>query len=346
MTKKIPSEWVTGKKKSLNVAFDLGLRCPVTNLYVFKNKNKNSKFLQCRWMPDIDEDFRPDHLQRTKGGKRRYFEGSTGHTNPFEAGKYAIDWYKDIRKKMSGYVQEYEFNSGHSLHHFWDLFFDDFQKKFINKRGGNKRITNTKSYWYGEEIGICHQEFSRKSVDKITYSDLVEYWKVIDIRGKKIGSTMSETKKQVKTLLNKLIDEAKRSKNFPNLRSLEYPSIHTGERKEVSYMKKGEWDKLLLQVIELSNGNAHKLITREEFLNVEWSTRSTDNHRNWIDVYDALMMMWFFYLRAEDMPRIKVSWFSIRKDSDGEEYAHLNLEKAKGFRDLKEFLLQDTANHI
>ena len=104
MTKKIPSEWVTGKKKSLNVAFDLGLRCPVTNLYVFKNKNKNSKFLQCIWMPDIDEDFRPDHLQRTKGGKRRYFEGSTGHTNPFEAGKYAIDWYKDIRKKMSGFV--------------------------------------------------------------------------------------------------------------------------------------------------------------------------------------------------------------------------------------------------
>ena len=44
MTKHIPSEWVTGKKKSLNVAFDLGLRGPVTNLYVFKNKNKIVSF--------------------------------------------------------------------------------------------------------------------------------------------------------------------------------------------------------------------------------------------------------------------------------------------------------------
>ena len=47
-------------------------------------------------------------------------------------------------------------------------------------------------------------------------------------------------------------------------------------------------------------------------------------------------MMWFFYLRAEDMPRIKVEWFSIRKDSNGEENAVLNLQEAKGFRELKE----------
>ncbi len=92
----------------------------------------------------------------------------------------------------------------------------------------------------------------------------------------------------------------------------------------------------MLQVIELSNCNAHKLIAREEFLNVNWSSRAIDNHRNWIDVYDALIMMRFFYLRSEDMSRIKVSWFSIRKHIDGEEYAHLYLEKTIGYRDLEE----------
>ena len=71
MTKKIPSEWVTGKKKSLNVAFDLGLRCLVTNLHVLKNKN--SKFVQCRWIKDIDKDYRLREIQKTKGEKRKYF---------------------------------------------------------------------------------------------------------------------------------------------------------------------------------------------------------------------------------------------------------------------------------
>ena len=35
----------------------------------------------------------------------------------------------------------------------------EFENDFINKRGGQKGITNTKTYWYGEEIGIMHQPF-------------------------------------------------------------------------------------------------------------------------------------------------------------------------------------------
>ena len=52
-----------------------------------------------------------------------------------------------------------------------------------------------------------------------------EYWRVIDKRGEKYGRNMAETKKQIKTLLNKLIKVAIRSGLYPNLRQLEYPPI-------------------------------------------------------------------------------------------------------------------------
>ena len=96
------------------------------------------------------------------------------------------------------------------------------------------------------------------------------------------------------------------------------------------------WENLLLQVDIFSGGNAIKNQTPKEFEETEWTEKNRKNPRNFVEIYDALLMMWFFYLRAEDMPRIKVEWFSIRKDSNGEENAVLNLEQAKGFRGLKE----------
>ena len=53
MPKQLPDEWVSGKKKSLNVATDLGLRgVPAGNLVIYKcPPSKNSKLLMCRWLP-------------------------------------------------------------------------------------------------------------------------------------------------------------------------------------------------------------------------------------------------------------------------------------------------------
>ena len=84
MKKTLPEEWVSGKKNSLNVATDLGIRCPVTNLFIYRGPRKKtgkqrSKGLYCRWLPDVLEDIRPDHLKFTGGttkGKRRSFEGT------------------------------------------------------------------------------------------------------------------------------------------------------------------------------------------------------------------------------------------------------------------------------
>ena len=37
--------------------------------------------------------------------------------------------------------------------------------------------------------------------------------------------------------------------------------------------------------------------------------------RNWVDVFDAINLQWYFYFRAEDMYRLKAEWF--RKTEDG-----------------------------
>ena len=239
MPKKLPKNWVRGEKNSLNVLIDLGIKCPVSNLFIYRGSKNKGLTLLCRWLPDEEEDLRPENKKRTKGGKRKYFEGSTGCIDPFEAGKVAVDWYKKVRKGMEDDARIQEFSEGKSLHTHWETFYKQFEKDFINKRGGTKRITNTKTYWYGEEIGIMHQPFSLKSVEKINYNDLEKYWEVIDKRGEKYGRNMAETKKQIKTLLNKLIKVAIRSGQHPNLRQLEYPTIHSGEKKsKFAYRRK------------------------------------------------------------------------------------------------------------
>ena len=72
MKKTLPEEWVSGNRNSLNVVSDLGIRCPVTNLFIYRGPRKKtgkmrSKGLYCRWLPDADEDIRPTKSKFTGG---------------------------------------------------------------------------------------------------------------------------------------------------------------------------------------------------------------------------------------------------------------------------------------
>ena len=136
MKKTLPEEWVSGKKNSLNVATDLGIRCPVTNLFIYRGPRKKtgkqrSKGLYCRWLPDVLEDIRPDHLKFTGGttkGKRRSFEGTTGKEDPFVAGQIAVEWYRKQRNHLTELAQQIEYDSNHSLEHYWQEYIADFTR--------------------------------------------------------------------------------------------------------------------------------------------------------------------------------------------------------------------------
>ena len=92
MAKQLPEDWINGKKTTLNVSEDLGLKGSYPrNLVVFKQKGHSK--LGCRWKPDLEEDPRPDK-GRNKSGVRKYFYGRTGFEDPVDAGKEAIKWVK------------------------------------------------------------------------------------------------------------------------------------------------------------------------------------------------------------------------------------------------------------
>ena len=297
-----------------------------------------SKGLYCRWLPAPEEDIRPDRLKFTGGttkGKRKYLEGTTGEEDPFIAGRVAVDWYNKQRQKLTELATELEYNSNSSLNYYWEQYFEDFQSQYINKRGGRKRIVNERSTWFADRTGICHQAFVNKSIDRITYKDLVDFWKVLDTKGSEIGSDMSKAKKAIKTLINKLFKVARENNDFPKLEALVFPTIHTSEKKEAVYLSRKEFDKLLLQIAKLSGDKVNEKLNYQQFLDIPWTERERKNQRNFVELYDAVQLMWYFYLRAEDMPRLRVEWFEIAKEEDGEEVALLRMEEAKGMRNLK-----------
>ena len=336
----LPEKWISGEQKTLNVRDDLGLNSPVTNLFVYKSPirkstgNPRTKKLLCKWMPFEEEDTRPDK-GRTKSGKRIPLQGSTGMVDPYDAGREAIAWLKTQKTYLIELAKENEYNSNFSLRHYWEKYIKDFEKEYVNRRGGRKRCTNEKSNWNEPIFGIGHQKFADKSIDKINFADLNDYWELLDSKGKKIGSDMSKAKKAKVTVINKLFERARTDKDFPDLNNPQYPIIRTWEKQEAVYMDRNEFDELKYQISLLSGDNAQKEMTYEEFMDVPWNDRDRKNQRNFVELYDAVMVMWYFYLRAEDMPRLRNEWFSIGLDADGEEVVKLNMREAKGGRDTK-----------
>ena len=317
MPRQLPDEWVKGTKRSLNVAVDLGLRgVPAGNLSIYKAPpSKNCKTLFCRWLPPEEEDSRP-FQGRTNGGKgkRKYLEGTTGHEDPFLAGKAAITWCKEQRQFLQQLGIEKDYQAEHSLHHYWDIWFASFQQK-ANK--SKKQRRDQLNRWQGEGWGIGQQEWSHKSIDKINALDLQGYFQLLDDRGS--GASQKEGQR---TLLNHLWATALH--DFPQLPKFIYPKIKRSNE-EVENFTKQEWEKIGKKVIELSGGVANTTLTKQEYMALEFNPSNRCCERNWVDFYDCLMMMWFFFLRAEDMPRLRSEWFMQR---DGKITLYLKRTKA------------------
>ena len=139
---------------------------------VFFQKSSRFEFLEINDAHSLvklrpkEEDLRPENKKRYKSGKRRSFEGRTGCLDPFDAGKQAIKWYREVRNQMIEDAKLLDFDTGKSLEHYFEIWFDSFKSDYINQRGGQKRITNVKGYWSGKEIGICHQPFAQKNIEE------------------------------------------------------------------------------------------------------------------------------------------------------------------------------------
>ena len=55
--------------------------------------------------------------------------------------------------------------------------------------------------------------------------------------------------------------------------------------------------------------------SEHDYQSLPYTPFNNKNVRNWLDLFDAINLQWFFYFRAEDMYRLTAEW--IRKIDDG-----------------------------
>ncbi|WP_244279015.1 hypothetical protein [Synechococcus sp. UW179B] len=324
----LPEDWVRGERKSLRVVEDLGFPSRGVPDGLVVQKITKSKNLEATYLPLAEDDPR-DAGGGARGGKKRRVRrrASTGTQDPWEAAQKAILWAKADLQRLRTRREETEEQKHHSLHAYWERWLVKETKRRAGTRSAS-RIRDDILKWEGEGYGIKHQPWSNKPVDRINTLDLEDYWSVLDQR-RTPTNDMSGTKKQQKTLIRKLLTEA-RQQDFPHLVIPDFPEI-SSQKKQVRHLTRKEWDLLLKKVVELSEGAARKDLSVSDYQDLQFSKANNQNQRNWVDLYDCLNLMWFFYLRAEDLPRIRAEWFQDR----GEEIVCV-LEITKGDRNKQE----------
>lgn len=297
-----------------------------------KLKRTNGRKIQVEFLPPISKDPR-DRVGKEK--RRSPFLKSTGTHDPLEAVTEAIKIQTEFFSSGGQEAQKIRVEKQYSLNKYWEIFFRKYCEDAELKRNAKRNIRDTRNLWQGEGWGIKHQPFAQKSIDLIDANDLENYWRALDKRGMQNTpqNDMSGQKASIKTLLNKLIKTARASdKNrFGNLPDLIYPPIKKWKiKEEVEYFTRKEWDKLNETVIKLSGGHAQELLTPKQYEELSFNTRDRlKGHRNWVDLYDAMQCMWFFYLRAEDMPRLKSEWLHWNEEL---KFHQFYLEILKGNR--------------
>ncbi len=326
MAKDLPEEWTNGTLNTLYVVRDLGLKKSgvPADLRITRKSGKTTKVLYAQYLPAEDDDPRP-HAGRTRNGKGRRIvrESSTGFSDPLQAGRAAIEWVLEDQRIAKAKKAQQEQDAHHTLHVYWEKWLAKETRRREGSRGA-ARVRDEILKWEGEGYGIKHQPWSNKPVDRINTLDLEDYWSVLDQR-RTPTSDMSGTKKQQKTLIRKLLTEARQ--DIPHLRIPDFPEI-SSQKQQVRHLKREEWDLLLKTVVELSEGAARQDLSVSEYQDLQFSNGNNQNQRNWVDLYDCLNLMWFFYLRAEDLPRIKAEWFQDMGDE-----IICRLEVTKGDRD-------------
>ena len=297
-----------------------------TDLRIFIKPSK-SKSIYAKWMPLASEDPRPNQ-GRIKGSgktKRTPIEASMQTDDPIEAAKRAIKWFKKTSKDYSlGVVVDNDY----SLSRYWEIWsVREFEKPRRNKQSVIKFRRDTQLKWDANEWGVANQDWAKKSVDEINHSDFADYFSLLEARAKKNnGSNGSGMKEQQKAFIRALMKEARI--DFPNLQIPDFPSI-SRQTKQVAHLNHDQWDLLIRRVKEQCDFVVNKEMNYKQYQSLP-STYKRENQRNWVDLYDALLLEYFYFLRSEDMYRLRSEWF---QDNGKGEYQCL-LKETKQDRDV------------
>ena len=303
--KKLPDKWNT-----LNVSEWFKLRGSYPRDLRIK-KTSRSKNLYAHFLPDVEDDPRPNQ-GRSKSGKRITISESMGTSDPYEGAKRSVDWVLKKQVEIRYKKDELEGKYSHTLEDYWKIYYEKECVLRSTRRNFSRWDREEKLKWNANNYGISKQKFSNISVDLISRDDLTNYFLLLEKNARKNnGSNGSGMKSQQKTLLNKLFKIAESDfvgHSFPN-----FPPIQK-QKKQVRHLLREEWDTLLRGVFELGEGKESVCFTPKDYSSLSFTNRSKENVRNWVDLWDALNLEWFFFLRSEDMYRLKSEWFSETKD--------------------------------
>ena len=211
---------------------------------------------------------------------------------------------------------------------YWERWYAKAEMEPRSNR--NRWLSDKRNLWNGT-TGIGAQPWATvKSVEAITSNHFLEFFRVVRENCEAKGNSGEETRRQYKTLIRNLFKEAKA--DFPALSCPEFHAIKKSVLQKRHFTNQ-EWEQLVRVAAALSVGAARRSLTEEEYRELPWTPTNRQNARNWVDLYDALYLEWFYYLRSEDAPRLRSEWFSEQLTDKGEPQIICFLEKTKGDRD-------------
>ena len=287
-----------------------------TNLYL--KKRVNSPYFYASWMPEKEDDYRVTNKKRTP------LESSTGTADVRQASLNAITWVKEKQKECLLKITELVEVKTKCLAHYWEIHFDKFAAGRSIRNSATKLLRDEKNKWYSPTYGIEKEKFSKIRVDQITRQHLEDYFLTL-----KQGM-----KSQQKTLIRSLFSYAESDfvgHTFPT-----FPKISKVQTEQVKHFDFDEFECLMKTINELSNGAARSPLSFEEYSNLDSNPFNRKNQRNWVDLYDAIWVNYFWFLRSQDTQRLKIEWFT--EDIKNQEFVCRNQEPKSDRR------IEDTRN--
>ena len=285
--KRLPDTWNT-----LNVSEYFRIRGSYPrDLRIKKTSRTNN--LYAHFLPDIEDDPRPNQ-GRTKSGKRITISESMKTSDPVEGAKRAVDWVMRKQSELRHQLDEQEGKFINLLENYWIKYYEREITVRSTQRNFARWDREEKLKWGANIYGLKNQDFAKKSVDLISNEDLRNYFDLLETNARKNnGSNGSGMKSQQKTLMNKLFKIAESDfigHSFPS-----FPPI-SKQKKQVRHLLREEWDALLRGVFELGQGKESVCFSPTDYQDLQFTNRSKDNVRNWVDLWDALNLEWYFFL--------------------------------------------------
>ncbi len=277
-----------------------------SNLYL--ERRTHTPILYASWLPPEEDDPRPK-----TGKKRRAFQKSTGSDIPRQAALTSIYWVKEKQRELVDLVRKKEEETTEkSLADYWEIHLPDFIESKKNRNSFEKLVRDEKNKWNSPTYGLSKEEFAHKNVDLISRKDFETYFRNLS----------QGMQSQQKTLIKKLLILAE--SDFVGHQFPSFPVITKPQKRQVKHFDRKEWETLLGCINKLSGGIAREDITYEQYQNLEFSQFNRQNQRNWVDLYDALYVNYFWFLRSQDTQRLRIEWF--KEDKKNKEFICRNEE--------------------